>query len=328
MGEYILRTYQPGDEDAILSLHNQSFAGHEERSRRHWEWKFLENPLKRTEITLALNHGNKCLGVYTGVTHRFILEGEPCFAGNHIDVATDGNLRKGMAAARMLLRLGQLYFIEYAGGETKLTWGFPEPALARLGARLAKFEMFRDVVFLLKAPESMTGMPEEIEVKIVKAFDEDVDRLWQQCAEEIRTGLVRDRAYLNWRYADHPDHPHYLLEARDRKTGSLRGVTVLRQGGWDESIVSMMDWLVPQDDRAAETALVQRSLHQTMLFDKKYLACWFPVPSLQFNRFQLDHSFFAHATPYQEYFRPFQKGLARRWLDRHWYQTIGDIDFF
>jgi hypothetical protein len=328
MGGFLVRTYKPGDEEAILALHNRSFAGDGDRSRRHWEWKFLENPLRRTEITLAFNDRNACLGVYAGVTQRFLLDGEPCHAVNQIDVATDENLRRSMVAARMLVRLGRLHFREYAGGERKLAWGFPEPALQRVGLRFIKFEVLRDVVFLLKAPGPPAGMPGEIEVREVNTFDEDVNRLWGRCAAEIGTCVVRDRAYLNWRYADHPDHAHDLLEARDRNTGSLRGVTVLRQGGWDDSILSMMDWLVPVDDREAETALVRHALHAALLYEKNYLACWFPVPSIQFNRFQVDHSFFAHSTPYQECFRAFRKGLDRRWLDRHWYQTIGDIDFF
>jgi hypothetical protein len=328
MDKYTVSPYQPGDEDAILALHNRSFSGHASRPNRHWTWKFLENPLGRTEIMLAKEKDGRCVGVYAGVTHPIILDNAPCLAGNHIDVAIDEKLRQGMAGARLLLDLGRRYFATYAGGDTKLTWGFPEPALHRLGLRLIKFEVLRDVVFLVRKPDLPVTIPEEIEVQAVKTFGEEVDALWRQCSSEVGTGTVRDARYLNWRYAAHPEVAHVLLEARDRKNETLRGVTVLREGGWDPLILSMVDWLAPLDDRAAETALIQYALGETARRRKHYLICWFPVPRIQFTRFQIDHAFFAQATPYQECFRAFTKGLDRRWLDQHWYQTMGDIDFF
>ncbi len=319
----------PGDEEAILALHNSSFSGHEGRNRRHWAWKFNENPLGRTEVVLAMADDCRCMGVYAGVTHRIVLDNDPCFAGNHIDVAVDRELRRTMAGARLLTRLGREYFRTYAGGDTKLTWGFPEPALHRLGLRLIKFEVLRDVVFLAREPGAAAAdLPGEIEVLEVDRFRADTDDLWRRCCVEIGTGTVRDASYLNWRYAGHPDHGHLLLEARHKKSGALRGVTVLREGGWDDSIVSMLDWLVPLGDRDTERALVQQSLAETTRHKKKYLVSWFPVPSPWFNRFQADHGFFAQATPYQECFRVFEKGHDRRWLDQNWYQTMGDIDFF
>lgn len=328
MGSYTIRLYEPGDEEAILAQHNLSFAGHEERQRQHWYWKFVNNPLKRTEVMVAMRDDGACMAVYAGVTHKVILDNEPCLASNQVDVATDPKLRQGMLGARLLTKLAKEYFANYTGGDTKISWGFPEPALHRLGLRLVKFEVLRDVVYLVRNPEAELEMPAEIEVRRVDRFDEEADTLWTTCAKEINTGLIRDAAYLNWRYADHPDYAHLLFEARDSTSGALRGITTLREGGWDDSIMSMMDWLVPLDDRAAEAALIRQAIMVTARHKKDYLACWFPVPRIQFTRFQLDHGFFAHATPYQECFRAFVKGFDRRWLDRNWYQTIGDIDFF
>jgi hypothetical protein len=328
MNKYTIRPYMPGDEEAILELHNLSFAGHETRRRQHWNWKFVNNPLKRTEIIVAMRDNGRCMALYSGIKQRFLIDNEPCLCSNQVDVATDQALRQGMMGALLLVELTKQYYANYTGGETKMAWGFPEPALHRIGLRLIKWEVLRDVVFLVRKPEPFSDMPGEIEVRVVDRFGPDADSLWDQCAGEICTGLIRDACYLNWRYADHPDIPHMLFEARDRHSGKLRGLITLRQGGWDESIMSVMDWLVPLDDRAAETALVQQSLRAASQHGKEYIACWFPAPRLQFTRFQLDHAFFAHSTPYQECFRPFIKGYDRRWYDRHWYQTIGDIDFF
>ncbi|MFH0945617.1 MAG: GNAT family N-acetyltransferase [Planctomycetota bacterium] len=328
MGRYTIRAFLPGDEEAILRLHNLSFSEHEERTRRHWTWKFRENPLGRTEIMLAVAEDGRCVGVWPGVTHRFVLDNQPCLAGNHLDLAVDPELRRGIAGARLLTRLGRAYYRAYTGGETRVTWGLPEPQLQRLGLRLIKFQVLRDVVFLVREPGPTADPPEEVEVRSVEEFGAEAEDLWRRCSNEVGTGIVRDAAYLNWRYARHPDHDHLLLEARDRNHGSLRGIAVLREGGWDDSIVSMLDWLVPLEDRAAERALVQYSLRETARLKKPYLAAWFPAPTLQFSRFQNDHGFCAQATPYQACFRGTPSRHDRRWMERNWYQTMGDIDFF
>jgi hypothetical protein len=328
MGTHSIRPYQPGDEDAILALHNRAFPDHPARRLRQWTWKFRDNPLGRTEIMVAMDGSGRCAGVYAGVTLRIVLDGQPVLAGNHIDVAVDPDLRRGMAGARILVELGRRYFDAYAGGDTLLTWGFPEPALHRLGLRLLRFEVLRDVVFLVRAPDGDLEIPQEIEVRTVPRFEQGIDALWTQCRDEVRIGLIRDAGYLNWRYAEQPDIRHLLLEARDRRTGTVRGAAVLREGGWDESILSLLDWLVPLDDRAAEAALVRHALQEAARRGKRFLVGWFPLPRMQFNRFQADHGFFVQATPYQECFRAFRRGLDRRRLDRDWYQTMGDIDFF
>jgi len=328
MNKYKIRPFRPGDEEAILELHNLSFAGHEARRRQHWIWKFVDNPLKKTEIMIAERDDGKCMGLFSGIKQRFLIDNKPCFCSNQVDVATHESLRRGMLGARLLVDLVKQYYVHYTGGETKMAWGFPEPALHRIGLHFMKWGVLRDVVYLVREPEPFADPPAEIEVRAVDRFGPDADGLWEQCAQEINTGLVRNAAYLNWRYADHPDIPHLLFEARERGSGALRGLTTLRQGGWDESIMSVMDWLVPVEDRVAEAALVQQSLRAAAQHGREYLAYWFPAPRLQFTRFQRDHGFFAYATPYQECFRPFFKKYDRRWYERHWYQTIGDIDFF
>ncbi len=328
MSKFTIRPYEPGDEAALLDLHNRAYSQHAPRSRRHWEWKFRGNPSGHLDILVGESEGGDLAGVWAGVTLRFLLDHEPCAAILQLDVATDPALRSGLAGGARLASLGRQYFAAHFRGATKMAWGFPEPPLHRLGLRLLKFEVLRDVIFLVRDPTPAAPPPSAVEVRDVARFGDDADELWNTCAPELGTAVVRDARYLNWRYADHPDHPHLLLEARDARTGTLRGLATAREGGWNPALLSMMDWLVPAEDREAERALVHRVVAEAAARDRQYVACWFPAPSPQFARFQLDHSFFAQATPYQACFRPRGKERDRRWYERHWYQTMGDIDFF
>ena len=326
--EAMVRPFRDGDEEALLALHNRAFAEHPDRALGPWRWKYRDNPLKRTEILVAME-GGRCLGVYAGVPMPMVIDGAPAVGGNHIDVATDPALRRGLGAARLLMNMGRRYFAEFAGPERPLTWGFPEPALQRLGLVKLGFQLLRDVLFLVREIEEGPHPDVDgVRATRVDRFDADTDELWNRCVDEIGTGLVRNATYLNWRYGKHPEVPHKLYEARDHVTGTLRGLATAREGGWDERVYSIMDWLVPLEDRAAERALLGIALSDGRRAGKAYLAAWFPAPRLEFHRFQRDHGFFVQATPYQECFRSFLKGLDRRALERSWYQTLGDIDFF
>ena len=58
----------------------------------------------------------------------------------------------------------------------------------------------------------------------VDRFGAEFDRLWQEIAPSVRIGVVRDSAYLQWRYADHPIYRYERFAART--DGQVRGVVV------------------------------------------------------------------------------------------------------
>ena len=149
-----------------------------------------------------------------------------------------------------------------------------------------------------------------------------------RCRDELGAAIVRDRVYLDWRFRDHPLVDYELLECRDTSTGGLRGVAALRQGGWDPSIASINEWLVPRDDREAEAALLSHAVQYARQHERRYLIMWLPTTSPVFYRLQTDHGLFGRATPYQEIFISYASGIDRGWLYNNWYQTMGDIDFF
>lgn len=326
---FAVRTWQEGDDEVVLALHRRAFNETAPRSLEHWNWKFHGNYKNAAEMAVAMNEDGECVAVYAGVPHRCVLDGEECRASVHVDMAVDPRLRGGIGGGGLLVSVGQLYFDTYANGVTQIGWGFPEPALQRMCLRYLKVGVLRDIISLVRDPASpLRNRARGVETHRADRFGADVDELWKTCSAEVNTGTIRDAWYLNWRYADHPDVQHVLLEARDEAGGGLRGVAVLREGGYQDEVVSLMDWLAPLKDVDAEAALLERALEETVRRGKRYLTCWFPATMPQFQRFQLQHDFFVVATPFQVCYRSWVRTYKRRWLDRNWYQTMGDIDFF
>jgi len=323
---YGVRAFRPGDEEALLALHNRAFDGHAPRSRRHWDWKFRENTVGTTEIVLAENGDGRPVAVYAVVSHRALLDGRECRAGLQTDMAVDPELRTGLGGSRLIVQLGDAYQASFLSDDVKIEWGFPEPELQRVCLRHLKVGVLRDVVFLVREPTVPARPSTTLDVRPCARFAEDVDALWLRCRAELGTCTVRDRRYLDWRYSGHPDVRYTLLEARPRGGGALRGIAVLRTDGL-ENVVSLLDWLVPADDHEAERALLEHVLAETARLGKRFLVTWFPTPWPLFTRFQLEHGFFARSSPFQECYRSRDSAYDRRWLDQHWYQTMGDIDF-
>jgi hypothetical protein len=329
---YEIRPYRSGDEEAVLALHNRAFAGHATRSRRHWDWKFRDNPLGATEMVVAMApdgdgaNGQTCVAVYAVVPQRCVLRGEPCIGGLQTDLAVDPALRSGLAGSRLIVATGRAYSEAFLQGKKQLEWGFPEPHLQRVCMAHLQVGVMRDVVFLVREAGPVPAAVEGVVVEPLARFGAEADALWERCKRAYGAAVERDAPYLNWRYADHPDVSYRTLAARD-PGGALRGLAVTRSGGCDERLLSVMDWIVPDDDHGAERALLRGLVEAARDHRKDYLGAWFPLFLPQALRWQREHGFFARPTPFQESYRCWVKGLGRRWLDEHWYQTMGDIDF-
>lgn len=321
---YDIRPFRPGDEDALVALHGRAFVGHPTRTRSHFDWKFLANPLGRTEIIVAME-GQHCRAVYAVVPHRCLLEGAPCIAGLQTDMAVDPELRGGLGGSRLILAVGETYMRTYLGGEKKLEWGFPEPHLQRVCLAHLKVGVLRGVEFLVREPApAPVAAPAGWRVRAVARYDAELDRLWARLAPALGTCTVRDARQLNWRYGEHPAIAYVMLEAR-AADGELRGIAVARQGGLDERLLSIMDWLVAEGDEECEAALLAHLCQEAERRGCAYVASWFPLFFPIALRWQRRFGFFVRPTPMQESYRSW--GVHdRRWLDENWYQTMGDID--
>lgn len=326
MSRGILRPYQPSDAAAILALHNRAFADH--WTLEHWRWRYLDNPMRRTHVLGTFDDSSgACLASFSGVGVEFLLNGSETQAINMSDIAVHPRLRTGLGGSRLLVDMIRQYF-EYCGTVCSLIWGYPEPALRRIATNHAKVQILCDVLFLARKTGSACDTADDIEVRRVDRWTEEVDHLWSICSQNWGASIRRDSRYLNWRYADHPRVRYQLLEARSKQGGDLRGISAIRAGGWDQAILSLCEWLVPDDDSDAEQALIAYATHRARELDKTHVVCWFPSAQIQFHRFQVDHGFFVQTTPYQQGYRSWVANLPRNWFFESWYQTMGDMEFF
>jgi hypothetical protein len=132
---------------------------------------------------------------------------------------------------------------------------------------------------LHRAPEPPTGWS----LNELSQFDERTDALWAEVADGYAVAIVRDAAYMNWRYIDNPDDYVVLGLNRD---GVLRGIVVLkmtlRRG---VTVGDIVDLVYPVKDVATFRLLLRLAVDRCRELDCALVESW----AIRGTR--LDHQF-------------------------------------
>lgn len=117
----------------------------------------------------------------------------------------------------------------------------------------------------------LTGVADEVIAKMIRSdveidridrFDAEVDALSGRVMPKLETAVIRSSAYLNWKYADRPDHRMTVFAAR--RSGELTGVIVVRLGQRQKADTAYIaDILADPDDQKTIGALYHRAITLT-----------------------------------------------------------------
>lgn len=228
--------YKSGDVHAICALFEKVFGkpmGKTE-SIRHWQWEFLENPLKEIFIKLAWDKEN-LVGQYAASPVRIYADGSDIIAALSHDTMTDPqysgqgiftNTAENLYAAQEKAGHGFIYGFpnrnSIHGFEKNLNWRkiMPAPVHIRpvritknISDRIFKGERLshgREDVFCI-ASTLLSDKSKRYELRHETKFGDWADELWQRCREQHRLWVVRDKSYLNWRYIKKPENKYNVV---------------------------------------------------------------------------------------------------------------------
>jgi len=278
-----MRDWAPGDERAIIALYERVFgkAMGPTESLRHWQWEFRDNPVPPIAIKLAWD-GDRLVAQYTVSPLRLAVEGrevtaclshdtmtDPDYQGQGLFVATATALYEDLARQGVAFVFGFPNANSIAGFVRRLGWTevMPTPVLVR-PVRVGK--LLRDRTgsrvlaaagdALARAGLAVAGAGARLagsgwEVRVESGFGEWADAVWARCSRQHRVWVVRDRAYLNWRYVTRPESGYVVRSAWDGGTCAGWAITtdrVSEQG----KVRFVMDAIAASDARGALDALL------------------------------------------------------------------------
>jgi hypothetical protein len=329
MSGYEIRPLRPGDEQSLLACFHAAFPG-VERTLEEWRWACEQNPAGQ-RVFVALYEG-RVVAQYAALPRRvWIAGGEHVFA-EIVDSMAHPEHRAGLARPGLFVATARAFFAAYGGRERDLVhYGWPVPRALRIGQHYLRYEVVRTQCVLVKelGAGSPGSVPPPAGIARIERFDHQARWLWERCAGEFGASAVRDAAYLNWRYADHPRHAYHALGVRDA-AAVLRGLAVWRRADWGRpepvpDLGLVAEWLVPPAEGDVGDALLAALEHEARAAGARALVVLLPEWSPWFARFQ-ERGFLVHPTDYAMVARNFDPRFDVHWLAAHWWYQLGDGD--
>jgi hypothetical protein len=116
----------------------------------------------------------------------------------------------------------------------------------------------------------MPSAERPITVSQTTRFGADMDELWEIASRRYSLALVRDRQYLNWRYADSPT-PYLLWVARRDGQTAGYAIGLLSRS---QPIGYLVDLFTDPEDKDASAALLRTGMQSMLAAGAQSLLTW------------------------------------------------------
>ncbi len=315
------RAFQAGDELALHAALERARAaaggGGEARTLDALRWRYAQAPHGACVAFARDGEGVPVAGL-AATRHRARLEGREVFWLEVGDLFNDFGHGAGLARARGLVAAGRAFAEQFGGFAPEkhpIVYGTPNRRAHRLGLAALEWEVLRsENQLLLDLARPPARAEAGLALEEVERFPAEVEALALTQAEGRAALLVRDAAYLDWRYADRPGAGFHRVLAR--RAGALVGCAVYGDG-W------LLDWLAPPADAGLLATLLAWAHARARADGRARLATVVPDSAPEWLLLQ-QHGFRAHGTREYLCFKSFQRPAIMSWMFHHWSYTRGD----
>lgn len=250
---WLIRAYRDGDEERIFELWkavNPTRNSSREQWLTWWAWKYKDNPAGNPIIWFA-EYNDSLVGQYAVIPIKMKVGNGVFTCLQSVDTMTHPDYRKqGIFEA-----LAKKTYEQAAGEEIHVIYGFPNelsyPGFVKkldwFDVSLLKtmikplnlqnivknyisnrflFSVFIPSGNLLLKILSINKRPSKVDaldINQISSFDDRFDNFWERISGVYDIGVVRDTAYLNWRFVNVPNTQYviYIAERRDEILGYI-----------------------------------------------------------------------------------------------------------
>jgi len=229
---WTIRPSNASDTDPLIELFRAAFG--RSITSAHWQWKLqhLSAPVANDWIALD---GNRPIFHSGGIPIRYQLPTGEVTGMVSVDTMTAPEYRR----RGLLTQVGQQMYsawreggIPFVIGLINDQWGSRAPALGwqplfplrwlirplRPAAILARrlrvsgAAQLRLIDSLWNSVlDTRTPMDSSLQVRLLDRAGSEVNEVWKRCQQEAGVSIVRDSAWVNWRYRDCPSFPYQVL---------------------------------------------------------------------------------------------------------------------
>ena len=261
-------------------------------NQTYWDWQYKHLPTGKSYVYAAWD-GDKIIGYYHIPVYRCLIGGKEKLIGNIQDVAVNPNYR-GMGLFR---KLAEFANEDLDKTDIDLIYTFPNDKSIRTFLKYNKFNTVSGVPTYLRpihggaiirskinllGLEKIPGLFADLFINLfskninlanasiekIEKITDEVEVVFTEFSKPYRNHLIRDKAWLDWRYLKSVRGNHHVLGIRE--AGELTAVLVLKE---DEMLgnpaLLIMDFAHVDEKESSLLYLIDQARKQKVLKDVK-----------------------------------------------------------
>ena len=317
-----IRLYRPRDYAAMSSLFTEVFK--EPMSATFHAWKYRPG---KSGAVVVLRDG-ELVAHYGGVGSAVLLRGEESSAMQIVDVMVKATARQGVRGSSPFFLAGSRFLEQFIGNEQpwRLGYGFPSDRHMRLAAHLGLYAPVGRMLELSWPSATVArALPwywrvDTLSLDNVAHHGKALDTLWNAMRQDLTQAcaVIKDYAWLRWRYLEHPERQYDLRLLRRRLDGRPLGLAVFKR---EASRWLLLDVIAPKRHIAALVGLVAAEANAVGVatvatWCSRAFVSWFPHEQAAVSELPI-------VTPANIW----TPGPAPQTLEELWWLLPGDTDF-
>ncbi len=216
------------------------------RDPAFWRWRYFDNPCGKSILMVALR-GERVVGMYGLIYLALTVQGRTVTAGLMGDFSIESSERSWRCYRGLVV----INFIDSQKDQSAFSFGIVPSSLIKLSGRFGVVNLGKIPIYLgflnfskileghaVPYPLSLAGWllqpmmglrdttlkETDLEIRYIENFDSSFDELWSSIAARRTIAVIKNSAYLNWRYNKCPGCRFGRLAAYRKK--KLEGVVI------------------------------------------------------------------------------------------------------
>ncbi len=267
MSEVTIREYRRGDEYGIIKLFKEVFG--RDMSIEEWQWKYKGQGNEKVHAVVLEDREAGIVGYYGSITLRMIRNGEEIKGVAAGDTMIHPKYRSFVRFKKMR----NLWVDESLKDSVIMFYGFSPEKIVKLAVeRLGIYETAEPVYEATKEVRFNSDYPRFLYKLSHINFDDDrIDKLWDNVKHQFKLSIIRDRAYFQWRYKNHPLFSYEIWGLNRRWSNGLIGLVVFKKEDGENFL--LMDMVFHEK---TFVPLLKKAENLAYKIGKKKMGLWLP----------------------------------------------------
>ncbi len=222
--KFLIREYNSAkDEQKVIELWETVFSN--EMPFSLWHWKYIDNPYE-TAIIICENEKGMPAVLYGGIPFKSNYCGRKIRMIHLSDIMSHPDYR----GSGLFIHTANSYFDVFGSmDDIFVMYGFPGKYHFDIGKKYLQYSHIGKGAYYFSGSTSKIADKNVVkrgQIEQIKNPDACFDSIWQNLSIEYPFSVIRDSAYMKWRFFNHPKNSYEVWCFKPDKKTTYKGNTV------------------------------------------------------------------------------------------------------